>query len=99
MTRTLDTSFCTENGQVKPGIGKRDTYHRTLQEITRITPSIATAIARKYPDVCRLVAGLRAGGDGALAQLEVNPTFPIPSCEPLYLLALEHHNKKWTAER
>jgi hypothetical protein len=43
-----------------------------LQEITRITPSIADAIATQYPDVRSLVGAFRRHGDSVLADLEVS---------------------------
>ncbi|PUU78278.1 ERCC4 domain-domain-containing protein [Tuber borchii] len=70
----LDTSFCTDVGQVKPGMGKRDTYRKMLQEITRVTPAISTAIAREYPDVRRLIGALERGGEDALVGIENSST-------------------------
>lgn len=75
----LDTSFCTDVGQVKPGMGKRDTYRKMLQEITRVTPGISAAIAREYPDVRRLIGALERGGEDALVGLEV--CLPLLGCE------------------
>ncbi|CUS14374.1 unnamed protein product [Tuber aestivum] len=70
----LDTSFCAEVGQVKPGLGKRDTYRKMLQEITRITPGISAAIAKEYPDVRRLVHAIEHGGGEVLAGIENSST-------------------------
>jgi len=75
----LDTSFCTDVGQVKPGMGKRDTYRKMLQEITRVTPGISAAIAREYPDVRRLIGALERGGEDALVGIEV--CLPLLKCE------------------
>jgi len=75
----LDTSFCADVGQVKPGLGKRDTYRKMLQEITRITPGIAAAIAKEYPDVRRLVGAIERGGGDVLAGIEV--CLPLLGCE------------------
>ncbi|CAZ85826.1 unnamed protein product [Tuber melanosporum] len=70
----LDTSFCADVGQVKPGLGKRDTYRKMLQEITRITPGISAAIAKEYPDVRRLVSAIEHGGGEVLAGIENSST-------------------------
>jgi len=75
----LDTSFCADVGQVKPGLGKRDTYRKMLQEITRITPGISAAIVREYPDVRRLVGAIERGGGDVLADIEV--CLPLLECE------------------
>ncbi|KAJ9144819.1 Crossover junction endonuclease eme1 [Coniochaeta hoffmannii] len=54
--------FCMEAGQVKTGDGKRDTYVRMLQEITRVTAPIAYGIAGEFGSVADLVRGLEEGG-------------------------------------
>lgn len=60
-----------EVGQVKSGENKDDTYIRMLQEIMRVTPSVAYGIAAEYPSVIALVHGLRKHGRLALEDLRV----------------------------
>jgi crossover junction endonuclease EME1 len=57
-----------DSGQVKTGDGPSDTYTRMLQEMVRITPSVAYGIAAKYPTVQLLVRGLREEGPLALQE-------------------------------
>ncbi|KAI9803368.1 MAG: hypothetical protein M1833_000886 [Piccolia ochrophora] len=65
----LDTAFCTESGQIKTGDTPADTYVKMLQEIVRITASVAQGIAAEYPSVRTLVVALRQGGPGTLADV------------------------------
>lgn len=74
----VDTAFCTDVGQVKTGIGKADTYARMLEEINRVTPSVANGVASKYPDVQALVNGFKKEGELALEHLPVRAHF-IPA--------------------
>ena len=56
-----------ESGQVKTGENAADIYTKMLQEIIRITPSVAYGIAAEYPTVQKLVKGqdpLHILGDG-----------------------------------
>ncbi|RPA93420.1 hypothetical protein L873DRAFT_1830767 [Choiromyces venosus 120613-1] len=69
-----DTSFCADVGQVKPGLGKRDTYRKMLQEITRITPGISAAIEKEFPDVRRLIGAIEREGAEVLAGIENSTT-------------------------
>ena len=55
-----------ESGQVKTGESPEDTYTKMLQEIVRITASVAYGIAAEYPTVQKLVAGLEEKGPLAL---------------------------------
>ncbi|KAI9843526.1 MAG: hypothetical protein M1837_006280 [Sclerophora amabilis] len=66
----LDTSFCMDVGQVKTGDDKDDTYVKMLQEIVRVTPSIAYGIAGQYPDIQALLSGLSQRGPLALQDLK-----------------------------
>lgn len=70
-----DTSFCTDVGQVKTGLGKADTYSRMLEEIHRVTPSVANGVASKYPDVQALVDAFRLHGENAVEDLPVGSHF------------------------
>lgn len=72
-----DTAFCTDVGQVKTGLGKADTYSRMLEEIHRVTPSIANGVARKYPDVQALVNAFRLRGESAIENIPVRRPFPL----------------------
>ena len=67
----LDTTFCMESGQVKAGEDKDDTYVKMLQEIVRVTPSIAQGIYDEYPTVISLVKAFRNHGPSILEDLEV----------------------------
>jgi crossover junction endonuclease EME1 len=64
--QSLDTAFCMESGQVKTGDNPEDTYAKMLQEIIRITASVAYGITAKYPTVQKLVKGLQENGPLAL---------------------------------
>lgn len=67
-----DTAFCTDVGQVKTGLGKADTYLGMLEEINRVTPSVANGVASQYPDVQALVNAFRLHGENALEDLPVS---------------------------
>ncbi|KAG0651351.1 Essential meiotic endonuclease 1 [Hyphodiscus hymeniophilus] len=64
--QSLDTAFCMESGQVKTGDGPADTFTKMLQEMMRITASVAYGIAAEYPTVQKLVKGLKENGPLAL---------------------------------
>ena len=66
----ISTTFCMDGGQVKAGNDKDDTFVRMLQEVVRITPAIAYAIAQKYPNVIALMKGFRKHGPFALEDLK-----------------------------
>lgn len=51
-----------ESGQVKTGNDPADTYVKMLQEMIRVTPSIAYSIVDKYPTVQELAKGLQDNG-------------------------------------
>lgn len=70
-----DTAFCTDVGQVKTGIGKADTYSRMLEEIHRVTPSVANGVASEYPDVRALVNAFKLHGENAVEHLPVRAPF------------------------
>lgn len=60
-----------DTGQVKTGDDKNDTYVKLLQQILRITPPIAYGIAAEYPNVRKLVQGMREEGPLMLEDLKV----------------------------
>jgi len=51
-----------ERGQVKHGEDAADTYVKMLQEINRVTASMAYGIAATYPSVRDLIRGMRKYG-------------------------------------
>ena len=55
-----------ESGQVKTGDSPEDTYAKMLQEIIRITASVAYGITAEYPTVQKLAKGLEENGPLAL---------------------------------
>ncbi|KAL2849005.1 ERCC4 domain-containing protein [Aspergillus pseudodeflectus] len=57
-----DSAFCMDTGQVKPGENKSDTFVRMLQEVNRVTASMAYGVINEYPSVLELVQGMRASG-------------------------------------
>ncbi len=67
----LDTSFCMESGQFRSGKDVHDTYSRMLQEVTRVTASVAQGITNEYPNVASLVNGFRKDGPTALEDIKV----------------------------
>ena len=67
----LDTSFCMESGQFHSGKDATDTYLKMLQEVTRVTASVAHGIAAEYPNVASLVKGFRKEGPTALEDIKV----------------------------
>ena len=67
----FDTSFCMESGQIKTGEDKDDTFAKMLQEVVRVTPSIAFGIASEYPNVLSLVRAFRKHGPLVLEDLYV----------------------------
>lgn len=80
----LETSFCMESGQVKAGEDKDDTFVKMLQEIVRITPSIACGIASEYPNVVSLVKAFR--NDGAIILEDLHVRFRLPIMRHLKLI-------------
>lgn len=66
-----DSAFCMDTGQVKPGENATDTYIRMLQEVSRITASMAYGVVNQYPTVVDLVKGMRRSGPGLLEDVKV----------------------------
>ncbi|KAF9893229.1 hypothetical protein FE257_011652 [Aspergillus nanangensis] len=65
-----DSAFCMDGGQVKSGENKTDTYVKMLQEVNRVTASMAYGIAESYPSVVDLVQGMRRTGPGMLENVK-----------------------------
>lgn len=68
---TLETAFCADGGQVKAGHDAEDTFFKMLQQVTRVTAGVANGIMGEYTNVAELVEGLKAGGENAIADMEV----------------------------
>jgi crossover junction endonuclease EME1 len=83
---TNDSAFCMDTGQVKPGEDKADTFIKMLQEVNRVTASMAYGIAARYPSVVDLVRGMRRHGPTMLEDVKVcslalsTPSTLIVSC-------------------
>ncbi|RAL14586.1 uncharacterized protein BO97DRAFT_386377 [Aspergillus homomorphus CBS 101889] len=65
-----DSAFCMDVGQVKPGENRSDTFVKMLQEVNRITASMAYGIAERYPSVLDLVRAMRSEGPGLLEDVK-----------------------------
>ncbi|KAL4988707.1 ERCC4 domain-containing protein [Aspergillus falconensis] len=65
-----DSAFCMDSGQVKPGENAKDAYVRMLQEISRVTASMAYGVVNQYPSVVDLVKGMRRSGPGMLEDVK-----------------------------
>ncbi|KAG2417751.1 hypothetical protein HFD88_008970 [Aspergillus terreus] len=65
-----DAAFCMDGGQVKSGENKTDTYVKMLQEVNRVTASMAYGVAERYPSVLDLVTGMRRHGPGMLENVK-----------------------------
>ncbi|KAJ5719301.1 hypothetical protein N7493_007756 [Penicillium malachiteum] len=57
-----DAAFCMDVGQVKTGEDNLDTLVKMLQEVNRVTASMAYGIAGQYPCVTDLVRGMQMHG-------------------------------------
>ncbi|KAL2865152.1 uncharacterized protein BJX67DRAFT_359388 [Aspergillus lucknowensis] len=65
-----DAAFCMDGGQVKPGENKSDTFIRMLQEVNRVTASMAYGVINQYPSVIELVRGMRGSGPAMLEDVK-----------------------------
>ncbi|KAL4802129.1 ERCC4 domain-containing protein [Aspergillus unguis] len=65
-----DSAFCMDTGQVKAGENAPDTYIRMLQEVSRVTASMAYGVVNQYPSVVDLVKGMRREGPGMLENVK-----------------------------
>ncbi|KAE8154936.1 ERCC4 domain-containing protein [Aspergillus avenaceus] len=70
MMESNDSAFCMDGGQVKPGENKPDTFIKMLQEVNRITPSMAYGITTRYPSAVDLVRAMRRHGPGLLEDVK-----------------------------
>lgn len=66
-----DAAFCMESGQVKPGDDKHDTFVKMLQEVNRVTASMAYGISSQYSCVTDLFRGMLMHGPLMLADVKV----------------------------
>lgn len=66
-----DAAFCMENGQVKTGEDKLDTFVKMLQEVNRVTTSMAYGISSQYSCVTDLVRGMQMHGPTMLEDVKV----------------------------
>ncbi|OJJ51054.1 hypothetical protein ASPZODRAFT_148425 [Penicilliopsis zonata CBS 506.65] len=65
-----DAAFCMDTGQVKTGDDRPDTFVKMLQEVNRVTPSIAYSILARYPSVRDLVDAMRVHGPNLLEDVK-----------------------------
>ncbi|KAK5455860.1 hypothetical protein LTS15_005177 [Exophiala xenobiotica] len=56
-------SFCMDSGQVRTGDDTRDTFVKMLQEVQRVTPSMAYGIVDKFESVRKLVEAFDRHGN------------------------------------
>lgn len=73
-----DSAFCMDVGQVKTGDDRQDTFVKMLQEVNRVTASMAYGVVERYPTIGELVGGMERGGAGLLEDVKVF-LFPRPS--------------------
>lgn len=66
-----DAAFCMDVGQVKTGEDKSDTFVKMLQEVNRITASMAYGIVARYPTVTDLIRGFKIHGPAMLEDVKV----------------------------
>lgn len=66
-----DAAFCMDVGQVKSGEDKLDTFVKMLQEVNRVTASMAYGILTQYPSVTDLVRAMRMHGPTLLEDVRV----------------------------
>lgn len=66
-----DSAFCMDVGQVKTGEDKADTFVKMLQEVNRVTASMAYGIVTKYPSVTDLIRGMKIHGPTMLEDVRV----------------------------
>ncbi|KAE8349757.1 ERCC4 domain-containing protein [Aspergillus coremiiformis] len=65
-----DSAFCMDGGQVKPGENKSDTFVKMLQEVNRVTASMAYGIATRHPSAVDLLRGMRTHGPAMLEDVK-----------------------------
>lgn len=77
-----DSAFCMDTGQVKTGDNKADTFVKMLQEVNRVTASMAYGIVARYPSVTDLIRGMRVHGPSMLEDVKVCLFLP---CHYIYI--------------
>lgn len=70
-----DSAFCMDVGQVKTGEDRHETFIKMLQEVNRVTASMAYGITAQYPTVSDLVRGMRVHGPTMLEDVRVCLSF------------------------
>ena len=66
-----DSAFCMDVGQVKTGDDRQDTFVKMLQEVNRVTASMAYGVVERYPTLGELVGGMERAGPGLLEDVKV----------------------------
>ena len=66
-----DSAFCMDVGQVKTGEDKSDTFVKMLQEVNRVTASMAYGIVSRYPSVTDLIRAMKVHGPTLLEDVKV----------------------------
>jgi crossover junction endonuclease EME1 len=84
-----DAAFCMDVGQVKSGEDKLDTFVKMLQEVNRVTASMAYGIAAQYPSVTDLVRGMHMHGPTMLEDVKVRALSPSRSSPIVVSVVLE----------
>ncbi|KAJ5952103.1 uncharacterized protein N7479_010516 [Penicillium vulpinum] len=65
-----NAAFCMDTGQVKTGVDKQDTFIKMIQEVNRVTASMAYGIAGQYPCVADLTRAMRMNGPMMLEDIK-----------------------------
>ncbi|RMJ28565.1 ERCC4 domain-containing protein [Aspergillus sp. HF37] len=65
-----DSAFCMDVGQVKTGEDSHDTFVKMLQEVNRVTASMAYGITAQYPSVTDLVRRMKVHGPAMLEDVK-----------------------------
>jgi crossover junction endonuclease EME1 len=72
-----DSAFCMDVGQVKSGEDRHDTFVKMLQEVNRVTASMAYGITAQYPSVTDLVRRMKVYGPAMLEDVRVCFLSPV----------------------
>ena len=67
-----EATFCMDFGQIRTGDDNDETYLKMLQQVTRVTESVAGGIADQYPNVASLMTAFKQHGPRALEDLTVS---------------------------
>ena len=68
-----EATFCMDSGQIRCGDDEKDTFVKMLQQVTRVTPSMAVGIVSVYPSVGALVRAFEKEGPLILEDVMVCP--------------------------